>query len=236
MKLTSFLAVSAVAISSFSLASADTILATDFAGGTASGDTMSNITWTTNGVSDPGDLTVSEFDAGTNDAVLFSQAADYEIFAVDLNIANEGSWSVAIPLVISGNGLELDALSLDAFTFNNGGDFQDVVRDFDLTVSILDASDNSEIFSELFGNVQDTNSNVAGPFAISADLTGLTLEAGATYTLLLSASSDESRGNNAGFDNFSLTGTAVAAVPVPAAGLLMLGGLVSLTAVRRRKS
>ena len=75
------------------------ILSTDFTGRTVAGDTASNITWITNGVGDPGDLTAVPVGGGTFGG-LFDTANAQGHFAPDRNTNNEGPWSTDIALTV----------------------------------------------------------------------------------------------------------------------------------------
>ncbi|HAC62308.1 MAG TPA: hypothetical protein DCF68_01925, partial [Cyanothece sp. UBA12306] len=68
----------ATVLGSVNPANAAVILSTDFNGRTVSGATASNLNWTTNGVSDPGNLTA--------DFNLFNTPATQNLFAVQRNL------------------------------------------------------------------------------------------------------------------------------------------------------
>ena len=238
MTLSKLIAAGVLASALASAASADTILSTDFSGVATSGNTMTNIAWTTNGVADAGDLSVTSFDFNASPvaAGFHAQAASLGFFAVDLNIHNEGSWFVEVPLLVAGNGLDLDSVSFDVFSLANSGVFQQGgKRDVDITVSVIETLGGSTLYTSDFLNVQDYNASIGGPYTVTADLTGVSLSANTAYSLVLTAFSNETLGNNAGLDNLVLSGS-VAAVPVPAAGLVLAGGLGALAMIRRRKA
>jgi hypothetical protein len=88
-----------VAISLPSVGQADVIVSTDFTARTISGDTADNITWTTDGVLDPGALTAVDVNATGSLAGLFDTPNSAGHFAPDLNTGNEGPWSVSLTLI-----------------------------------------------------------------------------------------------------------------------------------------
>ena len=120
--------VTLVALISLS-ANATIILATDFNGRTVSGNTASNLNWTYNGISAPGDLS-ADFNLFTT-----SQASD--LFVVDSNIVNESPWTVDINLNVLSEGLSQLILTFDAFIFSNLGLPQGVQRNLDLTATLF---------------------------------------------------------------------------------------------------
>lgn len=216
-------------------ASAATILETDFTGRVVSGDTASNITWTTNGVQDPGDLTVvgEAFDSTPFAATLFDTGAAQGRFAVDLNIHNEGTWSVEIPIVVEGEGITLSQLSLNGFNFNNSGVLQTVQRESDLAVSIVRDDTMASLFSDEAENIEVGNPN-GGPFPTTFNVGGVFLAANNAYTLVLVGTAEtRNQGNNLGFDDLLLTGE-FGEVPLPAGLVLMLSALGGLAVLRRR--
>ncbi len=204
---------------------ATTILSTDFNGRTVSGATASGLNWTTNGVSDPGDLTA--------DFNLFNTPATQDLFAVQRNIHTQGDWTVDITVAVGSQAIELDAITLDAYIFNNAGNTQSSSRDFDLTIDLLDSTKTSVLATDsvldqfpiydgpppppgLVPNVPNP-----APLAFVFDFTGNILQGNTTYFLSLTASG-QGLGNNAGIDNLVVTGT-----PVPEP-LTMLGAGAAL--------
>lgn len=148
------------------------ILSSDFDGNTVSGAIASNITWVTDGVADPGDLTFSH--------PLFNTAASQDRIGVDRNLHNEGPWTVDIPLNVQGQGIELTAVSLDAFIYNNAGALQTAQRDLDLTVALLDDGMN-ELDSETLLNIYADAGAIVQPQTVLFDLSGNALLADTTY-------------------------------------------------------
>lgn len=218
-------------------ASAATILSTDFDNRTVNGNTASNIDWTANGVAAPTDLTVTaeDFSGGALAPTFFGTTAAQNRLGVDLNIENEGSWFIDVALNTLADGINLTELAFDGFIFNNSGNLQTLARELDFTLAILRNSDGSVVFTGEEDNVHERDANgVGGPFDVSFDLTGISLNANTDYTIKIGANSDRrNRGNNGGFDNLALTGEVVAAVPLPAGGLLLMTALAGL-ALRRK--
>ena len=211
-------------------ASAVTILSTDFDGRIVAGSTASNLTWITNGVADPGNLT-----AATNPDGLFDTADAQNRFAVDRNLHNEGSWSVDISLAVGAAGIDLTTVNLDAFIFNNAGDLQGDGRHLSMTAELLDAGltgIDSDTVADIFTHNEP---GLTQPKAVTFDLSGNTLAANTTYTLRLIAFG-QGPGNNSGLDNLVVNGDILAApVPEPVSAGLALMGVAGL-ALRRRRS
>jgi VCBS repeat-containing protein len=185
------------------------LLATDFIGRTVAGNVASNITWTTDGVSDPGDLTAVE---GTEAAAvqlagLFDTAATDNHFAPNLNTDNEDNWSVAIPLTVTASSITVDDVVIDADHFNNTGINQSVTRDTDIVVS-LTGSTSGQVATETKGsglvNVNWTLTffDATAPIALSNS---------ETWTLTIGTTNlPGAPGNNFGLDNLTVNGTAAA--------------------------
>jgi len=206
------------ALSSALSANAEIILASDFTG--TSGD-PSNISWTENSVEvtntlDPQTTSFSSLDLFDN----------YDnLFAVDYNIHNEGTWFVDVLLTASFlvSSIDLDALTLDASIFNNGGVFQSFQRDLSLSLDIFEGT--SSLFSstlDVFAG-DNNNSGFVPTKPIEFDLSNVTLAGGSDYVLRFTAFGDGG-GNNAGFDNLALTGTVNGSslVNVPAPGSIFI--------------
>lgn len=221
-----------VTLSSALPASAAVILSSDFTG--TSGD-ASNVTWTENDVSVTN--TLDPQDSSFNSLSLFNSSTN--TFAVDHNIHNEGEWFVDVSVFTSAliDNISLDSLSLDASIYNNLGSLQSGQRDLSFSLEIFDGL--TSIFSDTI-SVFNGDSNGTGFVAtksIEFDLIGLILDGGDGYTLRLTAFGTGG-GNNAGFDNFLLSGTSNALSPVSVSApgsLIILIMSLSLLAFRCRK-
>ena len=196
-------------------ACSEIIAATDFDGRTVSGATASNLTWTVNGVADPGDLTAS--------ANLFDTTAAQDMFAVNYNIQTTGPWTVDVPLVVEDTSLDLGTVTMDVYIFNGAGDFN-AARDVDVTVTLLDAT-STVIDTATVADVYPQDGVAARPQEVTLDLSGNSLAANTAYALRIEMSSDDDRGNNAGFDNLAINTNAV---PEPASWISMLLAVVGL--------
>jgi len=227
-----------LALAASGTAGAAVVLSTDFNGRTVSGATASNLTWTTNGVANPGALTAVAGTpiSGTPPAMaLFTTTDAANRFAVNRNIQNESPWYVDISLVIlAGNNIELSTVTLDAFIFDNNGNLQGQNRDLDMTLALL-SSAAVPIDSFTVDNIYPNSGALspAQPRALSFDLSGNTLEAGGSYFLRLTASSDGPYGNNAGIDNLMVNGQVI---PEPGALALLSIALAGLVVVRSRRA
>jgi len=203
-------------------ASADVILSTDFTGRTVSGLTASNITWTANGVTNPGDLTAVHEVA--NDAGdLFDTAAAQGHFALDNNVGNGGQWSTTFTIDVTGVGISLTDVDLDFTNFNNSGAKQGVNRSVAWTVTV-DGSISSPISKQaISASVKD------GSVAIVFD-SPIAMTGAESYDIrILAQEGIPNSGNNTGIDAMTFHGV----IPEPATlALLGLGGLAMLK--RRR--
>lgn len=221
-------------------AGAAVLLGTNFDGRVLSSTTSTNNTagslnWTTNGIADPGDLTASEGVALANGFDqfrangLFDAGDNVNRFAPNLNIHNEGSWYVDVPIKVLGSTVQIDNVSLDAFTLNNGGAVQGVGRDLDISVSLTDASDTSLGVLSIDDVFLQAAPAPPQPTPVLFETGGLMVPAG-DYNMRLTFSADNLVGNNAGFDNLTVNGSVI---PEPSASLLLLLG--AALGLRRRR-
>mgnify|MGYP000026404279 FL=1 len=215
-----------VTLSSALSANAEIILASDFTG--TSGD-PSNISWTENSVEvtntlDPQSTSFSSLDLFDN----------YDnLFAVDYNIHNEGTWFVDVLLTASFlvSSIDLESLTLDASVFSNNGKFQINQRDFSLSLDIFEGV--NSLFSSTVDVFEGDNNNsgFVPTKAVGFDLSGVTLTGGSDYVLRFTAFGDGG-GNNAGFDNLVLNGSAngssLVNVPAPGSMAILMTSLVLL--------
>tara|TARA_B100000809_G_C15072586_1_gene506628 strand:- start:538 stop:1230 length:693 start_codon:yes stop_codon:yes gene_type:complete len=211
-----------------SSANAGIIASTDFDDRTIAGNTASNLDWILDGLSSPGDVSA--------DYNLFDTTASKNKFAVDRNLSNEGDWIVDISLnLLSKNNISLSSLSLDAYIFNNNGNFQNVQRNLDIHVSLFDSSN---ILLKEFTLLDDIYANNgvftnANGHNINVDLEGYFLLASNDYILRLTGSG-EGYGNNAGFDNLVINGY-LTSIPEPTNLAIFALGIIGLAARRLKK-
>lgn len=217
-----FLKASAAALiilSASATANADVILSTDFTGRTVSGTTASNITWTTNGITDPGNLTVVNITQGAGDGNLFDFAANQGHFAPANNVGNGGEWEVPITFTTLGDPIELTDVVWEYTNFGNTGNVQGVARENGLTVSIEGPG------GALLAPVENSLDAITGSLIF---VTPVTLDANTEYTITFNADGIEP-GSNTSIDALTVNGEVV---PEPTSlALLGLGGLL---AARRR--
>jgi hypothetical protein len=170
----------------------EVLLQTDFSGRTVSGKTASNISWTTNGIADPGPLTAV-------DAVLFNSANTQGHFAPDRNVDNEGPWSVAIPIQLNVPEVTLENVVFDWQHFSNAGAFQTQSRSVNWTGTV--AGDNSgQVSTETALNVSGMSGSQTLTFAIPLVLTN-----SENWTFTLTAQGTTG-GNNTGLDAIAIYG------------------------------
>jgi hypothetical protein len=171
------------------IAQGEVILSTDFTGRTVSGDTAQNITWSVNGVSDPGDLTAVDINnAAPPTFVLFDTANAQGHFAPNLNVGNEGPWSTTIPLTLTTSNISLKNVVLDWQHFTNTGSFQGASRSVDWTVSVTGSS--SGPVGSITGNVNGTSGVKTLTFALPVELDNTE-----TWDMKVLASSGSATGN-----------------------------------------
>ena len=172
---------------------------TDFNGRVVSGKTASNLTWMVSGIENPGNLTWANEGGGPTDTGLFDTADAQGHFAPDLNIDNEGPWSVNIPLRPVVPELTLTAVAIQWRHFNNQGNFQTAARSANWTVSVSGST------SGLVANV--TASGVSGLSGTQTLAFGspLVLNHSETYTVKIHVIGT-SGGNNTSLKAISIEG------------------------------
>ncbi|TWX67911.1 PEP-CTERM sorting domain-containing protein [Colwellia demingiae] len=211
-----------------SSANAGIIASTDFDDRTVAGDTASTLDWILDGLSSPGDLSA--------DYNLFDTTDSADKFAVDRNLSNEGDWIVNIALnVLSLNNISLSSLTLDAYIFNNSGNFQGQQRNLDIAISLFDSSNTLLKEFTLLDDIYANNGAFTNPNGhnVSVDLEGYSLLASNDYILRLTGSG-EGNGNNAGFDNLVINGD-LTSVPEPTSLAIFALGIMGLAARRLKK-
>ena len=180
-------------------AGADVILSTDFAGRTVSERTVSDISWSMLGVSDPGPLTVNEPIPG-----IFDTAAAQGHFAPDRNVGNEGPWSVDVPLVLADGvgSVTLESVELDWQHFNNLGALQGPARSVDWTVTV-----SGSVSGLLAGSaVSALNINGVSGSEVLSFASPLVLTSAESWTVTIRAEGSNPTGNNTGLDGFTING------------------------------
>lgn len=222
-----------------SVSSAETIISTDFSGRTFTGNVASDITYTTTGVQDPGDLTVVENegnnvnDGSTELTGFFDTPASAGYFAPDLNVDNEDGWYVDVALTFATGitTINIESLDFSVNHFDNNGNGQ-----------ANNSTNGSNWSAELIGSVTGVvasgsvtnlgNQYVNGPFSDSFDMSA-TLGNTESWTLRIYSDYDTAgAGNNAGLDSFTLNGTTV--IPEPSSAILLTLAGCAMIARRRR--
>lgn len=215
-------------------ANASVILSSDFTG---TNGNPTNVSWVENDVTVNSDLLPT--DTSSNVLGLFSTS---DMFAVDYNIHNEGSWYVDIALSVNSliDGIELSDFAFDASIFNNSGNLQSVQRDLTFSLDILDGSFGLFSASDNVFVGDNNNSGFNPTESVVFDLSSVFLTGGFDYTFRLTASGIGG-GNNAGFDNLVLNGTSLNSPAAPttvsapgSSALLIISGLVFLMRSKRK--
>jgi len=207
-------------------ANAAVILADDFTGRSLSGTNATIGGWdTANGITAPSTtLTFKDGDSATLLSFFDVSAGHIDVN----NNMNSGGWDTTVTIAVGAANIDLTTLDLDLKLISgSGGDQPDPNNKVgQMLVEIFDAGLVSVGQDDLGGNV--AYSSVS--YSRQLDLTGTTLLANQTYTMVLQARGSGD-GHHKAFDALSLNGDVV---PEPSsAALLGLGGLALLR--RRRK-
>lgn len=179
---------------------ADVLLNSDFSGLRISGFTASDITWSTNGFQDPGDLTVVNESHGVLTGLFTTSAADGHL-AVAKNLHTEGPWSVSIPLVLTVGSVSLDSIELDWQHFSDSGAAQGANRIAKWTATVT-GSASGQIASVTKSGLNTRSGLLLLNFSSPVDLTDVE-----TWTLKLYVEKGSNTGNNTGLDAFTLHGS-----------------------------
>ena len=200
-------------------------------------DTASGLTWVTNGVSSPGNLSARQW-GGAGQALFNSTSLTQNMFAPALNVGNAGddntrSWTTTIGLtVLPGQLVSLETVSFDYWAISGTG-IQNPARDSDFVVSLFgpDAVFLDSVSAEDISN--GATAGVGTPVLLTFGAPIALTEAG-TYTLRIRAGDidNSATGNHTAIDNLSINGT-VTPVPEPSSSLWALAAAALM--FRRRR-
>ena len=219
-------------------AAAVTLASTSFEGrdlGTvnAANDTATTLNWTLNGLQNPGNMTsLNAIPAGL--ALFNGNPLVANMFAPALNTGNGNTfWTTSVDLTVAlGSTVSLTDVTFDYWSIN-GGQAQNVDRQSDFTITLLDPS------AAVAGSVDIVDSlsgTAAGVPTVTATFSApIALTAPGTYTLVIKGgdfTGNDETGNHTAIDNLSIIGT-VSAVPEPSSALL--AGLGLLAMLRRQR-
>ncbi|YCM42134.1 PEP-CTERM sorting domain-containing protein [Verrucomicrobiaceae bacterium 227] len=211
-------------------ANATLILSTDFSGRSVSGTTASDITWVTNGVSDPGDLTVINATQSTGTGDLFDTANAAGYFAVANNVGNGGIWYTDIAIDITGGNISLETVDFDVTHFSGAGAFQgaSVLRSVDFTVEVIGSTSGS------LGSITGMGDGTPHDSFTVTFASPILLTNAESYDLRVTAAKTAGtpNGNNTGIDRIAFNGTAI---PEPTTSTMLMG-LAGLLFARRRSA
>lgn len=209
-------------------ADAAVILADEFADADRTGAVGTFGSWdTVSGISAPvaslafvkGDTTTA---VGFHDNALNDGDGAFDVN----NNMTAGGWDTEIELVVGGQDLELTSLVIDIKLTNGSGAGQTTgSKSGQMLVDFLNASEVSVGSADLGGNVGYPSVS----YTRTLDLTGITLSAGQTYTMVVKARGT-GYGHHKALDAIELNGNLV-----PEPGSLALIGLGGLLIARRRR-
>lgn len=214
-------------------ASAVTLASTSFDGRVLSpNNTATALNWVLNGLEDPGNM--AALNAAAAPQPIFDGAFVANMFAPGLNTGNGNTfWTTSVALTVSsGSNVTLTDVTFDYWSIN-GGQAQNVNRQSDFTITLLDPSAMSVGAVDIVDSISGTGAGV--PLVTATFTSPIALTAPGTYTLVIKggdfAGNDET-GNHTAIDNLSIIGT-VSAVPEPSSALL--AGLGLLAMLRRQR-
>ncbi len=208
---------------------AATILADDFADADRSSSDGTIGAWDTAvGIAAPS-TTLQFFDGDSPSQVGFhNNGLNAGTFDVNNNMT-AGGWDTTITLAVGGSDIDLTSLVLDMKLTNGTGGAQTTgSKTGQMLVEFFDAGDSSVGTADLGGNIGYPTVE----YQRTLDLTGITLSAGQTYTMVVSARGT-GHGHHKALDARELNGD-ITVIPEPSTtALLGLGGLALI--LRRRK-
>ncbi len=174
------------------------LAATDFTGRTVNGATASNITWQTDGLADPGDLTTDAPDG------LFDTFNTQDHFAPNRNLLGEGSWSVSVPLNLTESFVTLTDVVFNYRHFTDAGAAYTAARQANWNVTVSGSTSGEIASVEIIG----TRGSIGTGTAVFDP--PLLLETGESYTLTITATvvSDVYFNTNPGLNTLSINGVA----------------------------
>jgi hypothetical protein len=173
------------------------ILSTDFTGRTVSGATASNITWTADGVQDPGNMTTSSPDG------LFDNANSEHHFIPDRNLRNDGSWTTSVPLSLTVPEVTLEDVVLDYQHLSNTGNIPTANKNGKFTVSVTGSVSGLLDSITISHNVVKNVGSGSDTFTFSPPLI---LSSSENYTLTILAEKVTSAAN-VGLDALTINGS-----------------------------
>lgn len=221
---------------------ADVIASTDFNGRTATGNTASDITWTTNGVDDPGDMSATIQFTATGVNLFDANTLVQNSFAPGINTGNGNTfWSTDVALTVK-DGFEISVTDVTfSYIAVSGSQVLNVNRESDFIVSLIDPS-GTELESDIVFGTSGTGSSPQTPTLTAVFDAPIALDQPGTYILRVHGGdlfvtslanpigTKNETGNHTAIDNLSINGSVV---PEPSSiALLALGGLAM---IRRRR-
>ena len=218
------------------------IVASDFNGATREGTTLSEITWTTTGVTAPAaSVSVNNTIQSGGNGDLFTTGATDGFIAPANNTGNGGEWNVVFSFTTQSDAIELDNFVIDWANFNGTGGNQNAVRNTELTLEITDLGMNTELLNSVgipnAVNTMSANTSNAEnrpkteTFDLTAGSAPIVLAANTNYEIFIQAGDATTSGNNFGIDAITLNGTLV---PKPSS-LALLGARTKFTGSSRSR-
>lgn len=212
-------------------AQADVVLSTDLSGTSydSGTNTLSDITWTTDGVSAPASSLTAVL-GSAKDALTGSAPTGFLVG--EDNVGSGGSWSTSFSFDLTGDDLNLTSIEIDYSYFQLNGTLQsNTGLNTNFTVTVTGSSSgvlNSTLLAgqTLVSLSPETTGTLTYNYATALDLNGLE-----TYTVEIAVTnSGVNQGTFAGVGGITLNAT-----PVPEPGSLALLGLGGLLIARRRR-